>query len=377
MTHYEFPLSAGTLELDVTSSVIPLFDILSIGERINPKRPFMFVSHLVGRYTPTSNRDLHKYSKMLVDLIPMEDFKGSEKISCISLSETGLLMGSTITRYIHSKVDHPIVQVNTTRVNRTLPILCEFVEPHSHLTNHRIYMGYDEKGHEAFKETEVLVMIDDEITTGNTLVNLFKSLALTKVHTVILLSLTDWSKQPIAIDGVDLKHYSLVKGDYRWIPKEGIDLPEIPYEAILKEESNKVLDTPLNSHSDYFMWRAGPYYLEHSYFGDFSFLDSLRTLTILVNEMGSSYSSVRDTFYLSMSSSPLVVDGIVIKSMYEFSGFYNKIPLYLYNIEEAIYRHKIEGVRIITDNTHKNQEFLDEVHEFFSTKFPHVSLRNY
>ena len=54
MKQVSYQLSRGILDLTIEKEVEPFENLLGIAERINPKRSFLFVSKVIGRYVPTS-----------------------------------------------------------------------------------------------------------------------------------------------------------------------------------------------------------------------------------------------------------------------------------------------------------------------------------
>jgi hypothetical protein len=78
--------------------------------------------------------------------------------------------------------------IHSTRQQLDHPLLCRFEEPHSHASAHLIYRP-------ALPSPSSLVLVDDEVSTGTTLVNLATALvaAWPGVEDITVATLTDWS----------------------------------------------------------------------------------------------------------------------------------------------------------------------------------------
>jgi hypothetical protein len=70
-------------------------------------------------------------------------------------------------------------------------LLCRFEEPHSHASAHLIYQPLDVD----LGAVRSLILVDDEVSTGTTLVNLANALTahLPRCERIVAASLTDWS----------------------------------------------------------------------------------------------------------------------------------------------------------------------------------------
>ncbi len=235
----------GKLSLNFETEHYRFDSICSLAERLNPKRQFMFVSKVIGRYTPTPFSILNSIAKSLSEQIESKDLEGeNNKISLLSLAETGLGLGYLVHNQL-SKDWVNILRLQTTRRTLSAPVLAEFVEPHSHFPNHYIYKSFDKSVNEHLEQTNTLIIVDDEVTTGNTIKNLVESLKekLPCLRKVIVLSLTDWSSN-LTVDDVELKTYSLVKGTYTWEQDSNVPVPHLPY----KKSDNVSLTNVTNDH---------------------------------------------------------------------------------------------------------------------------------
>jgi hypothetical protein len=107
-------------------------------------------------------------------------------------------------------------------------------EVHSHARSHLVYYPISEEAMKLLREARVLVLIDDEISTGNTLKNLalaFREIS-TKVKRVILTSLTNWLPEALQDQlrkelPFEVKFASILEGSFSYFPNQGqLEPPE-------------------------------------------------------------------------------------------------------------------------------------------------------
>ena len=125
------------------------------------------------------------------------------------------------------------VYLTSTRHPVDAELLCEFKEEHSHATDHLIYYPVCAGMRQTVAEAQTLVLVDDEATTGKTILNLLAALrasgALRKVRRVIAVTLTDWSGEALYQNcPLPLHTVSLISGSWRWTPEPDAPLPVMP-----------------------------------------------------------------------------------------------------------------------------------------------------
>lgn len=135
-------------------------EIVGVCKRINnSKRDFLFVNKYQGKHYPQSpGKILELYDKFI------ENIKvKNEKILVIGFAETA----TAIANYVSAKLADCIFEMQTTRENidKIEPII-EFKEEHSHATQQLLYGNK-----EILNSVEKVLFIEDEITTGKTIVN--------------------------------------------------------------------------------------------------------------------------------------------------------------------------------------------------------------
>ncbi|WP_455542813.1 phosphoribosyltransferase family protein [Intestinibacter sp.] len=142
-------------------------DYLDLAIRNNKKRRFLFVSKTLGKHLPCNASDMDSLGKYIVEVYE----KKYNYLNCgvvISFAETGTALGHSVFNYINGNFEFIHTTRETVEGKKTL----DFLEEHSHATNHNLY--YDDLKY--LKNGEEVILVDDEITTGNTCVNLIKKI---------------------------------------------------------------------------------------------------------------------------------------------------------------------------------------------------------
>jgi len=192
---------------------IPLDELFTMAARINKKRSFLFISKVLGKHLPIEpNKGL--LIAALLGARYIEKVKGvecQEKERLLSLFLTG---GTYYSRPFIPKHLNPVIIgfaetatalghaffdcfqaaefFHTTReeIRGERPVIT-FEEEHSHATSHRCYVSQEMIDHQ-----REIILVDDEITTGNTALNIIKSIHEKfprPVYTVV--SILDWRSQ--------------------------------------------------------------------------------------------------------------------------------------------------------------------------------------
>lgn len=143
-------------------------EILKIAKRINNfKRPYLLVNPLQAKHIPVSPS---KALKMMTSLGKLVAEKFSETRLVIGFAETATAIGAVVARSISDEC----LYIHTTRenVNKAKGYVF-FNEEHSHATEQKLVS--DHLG-DAFSRTETIVLVDDEFSTGKTLINMINCL---------------------------------------------------------------------------------------------------------------------------------------------------------------------------------------------------------
>jgi len=214
---------AGSIDVSHNSTNEHVHSLLGIGQRKNPKRPFLFVSKVLGKHVPVKPEVMNNsYDDLATQVL---EVLTDDKVTCIGMAETAVGLAAGVHNKLRlSGVDS--LYISSTRYpDANYDVFCEFKEDHSHATSHFLHYPAKNELKKHLIETETLVLIDDESSTGNTFMNLIKSLVdsgLSGVKRVITVSLTDWSdsaledlmKKNSKTKNLELKSVSLVSGKY-------------------------------------------------------------------------------------------------------------------------------------------------------------------
>lgn len=209
------PLATGILHLDVTRAEWPLDALCGFAVRRNPRRAFLIVSNVLGRHVAVAPSIMRASARDLAARVPASL---SGPVLVVGLAETAVCLGQSVFEELTRRPGFDGLFIHSTRQQIDHALLCRFEEPHSHASAHLIYrpQGID------LSAVRGLVLVDDEVSTGTTLVNLAGALMphIPKVEHIVAAALTDWSG-----DGDWLKRMprpamcaSLLAGHLRWEP---------------------------------------------------------------------------------------------------------------------------------------------------------------
>ncbi|MDR0879224.1 MAG: phosphoribosyltransferase family protein [Clostridioides sp.] len=190
----DFTITDNPLNLNID-------DYLEIGVRKNKKRRFLFISKQLGKHLacrPSEMDELGKklalvYNNNIMDkyVEPEEsdfntrNFNNVNSGTIISFAETSTALG-------HSFFDNIVGDyefIHTTREKIDSIDRIEFLEEHSHATEQNLYS----EGLERFSEVKNIILIDDEITTANTCMNIIKQIeSISHKDSYTICSILNW-----------------------------------------------------------------------------------------------------------------------------------------------------------------------------------------
>ncbi len=224
-------LPTGRIEVDVDRADFPPEALFGFAQRRNPKRAFLFVSLVLGRHVPVAPSAMRAAFSALAAGLP-GDLPGP--VLVMGMAETAVGLGAGVHREwsaLNGRSD--AVFLTSTRHALGTPLLARFSEDHSHATAHLIHEPLDPALRDMALGARSLVLVDDEITTGNTLANLRAALAeagLARIERTAIATLTDWSGgAALAALGAGGAVSALLRGRYRWTAREGAAAPEMPH----------------------------------------------------------------------------------------------------------------------------------------------------
>ena len=223
-------LEAGRLDVAYRADLARDPEIFGFGERINPRRAFLFVSRVLGRHVPVSPRAMRRAFARLADGVPA-DLPGP--VVMTGMAETAVGLGAGVhDAYLARTGRRDVLYLATTRARLGGTPLTGFTEAHSHASGHLVHRPQHAGDRALLAQARSLVMVDDEASSGATFANLHRALAASglerveRVHTAVL---TDWTG---AADGS-----ALVRGRFDWTPRDGAPARRLPDADVMREGS--------------------------------------------------------------------------------------------------------------------------------------------
>lgn len=223
-------MSTGSAAVEVFSSILPPEDLFGFAERRNPKRAFIFVSKVLGRYVPVCPLVMRQTYRDLAAQMPAA-LPGP--VLVVGMAETAIGMGAGV----HDALGRDdALYLPTTRHPLNDSILAHFKEEHSHATHQLMHMPVDPAHRDMLMNAQTLILVDDEATTGRTLHNLARALQARGIapRHIICTFLTDWSagKAAAAVASVfpdaRVRSIALARGQYSWTPSNNVALHPLP-----------------------------------------------------------------------------------------------------------------------------------------------------
>ncbi|TCW59322.1 phosphoribosyltransferase-like predicted ribonucleoside biosynthesis protein [Bacillus thuringiensis] len=176
---------------------LALDNLFQMAARINKKRSFLFVSTILGKHLPIKpavslasgfalaarymeilHNAFHPFQKEILNLISLEvdeipeevfhyQYPLQEEVLFIGFAETATALGHSMFQCFQNAK-----YVHTTRESiPNLKSIITFEEEHSHATSHRCYIDKS-----FFQNNNSIVLVDDEMTTGKTALNIIRSI---------------------------------------------------------------------------------------------------------------------------------------------------------------------------------------------------------
>lgn len=188
-------LDSLSIDLEIAENPfnLPIEDLFVMAARRNKKRSFLFVSKILGKHMPiipakgmltgslladqyaikttgmSYSKELKLQEQFMKDSHSVPEAFIPEEISpvIIGFAETATALGHAFFAAF-TKADY----FHTTReiVAEEIPVIT-FEEEHSHATSHRCYIAS-----ELLDNKREVVLVDDEMSTGNTAINIIRSI---------------------------------------------------------------------------------------------------------------------------------------------------------------------------------------------------------
>lgn len=234
-------LLTGSIDVEVDRTTVPPIDLFGFAQRRNPKRGFLFVSRILGRHIPVAPSVMQS---SYVALARQCVLTGNKPILVIGMAETAVGLGAGVHRELARRnPDRRVVYLTTTRHRLDALLLCSFEEEHSHATTHLIHQPADPAIAEAVREARSLILVDDEMSTGKTFINLMTALRSAGITAadVTLVTLTDWSDgKAVKALGRGCRSVSLLSGRYSWTPDVNAPAIEMPHVGVTRSDVARI-----------------------------------------------------------------------------------------------------------------------------------------
>ena len=160
---HRYDIKAGTLLLQSSEHRETLDNIVAFACRENPKRHFILINKLIGRYTPTAPSVMRATYNQLAERVGYDS-----DCYVVSFAEAATGLGAGVADSLARDQDNEVYFQHTTRHKLEEELWFTVDEEHSHAVNHLFYKPSPDL-YEAIIKSKKLVIVDDEITTGRTI----------------------------------------------------------------------------------------------------------------------------------------------------------------------------------------------------------------
>jgi hypothetical protein len=172
LTERTVRLDTGTLRVRVRESAFDLDALCGFAARHNRKRGFLFLSKVLGKHwpvTPTRMREIHTHLAGQLDL-------GAGPCLFVAMAETATGLGQGVFEsLLEQRPETESLFIHSTRYRIDGRTALAFQEAHCHAPDQLLYVPIRPELRAGFESARELILIDDEISTGNTLCNLVES----------------------------------------------------------------------------------------------------------------------------------------------------------------------------------------------------------
>lgn len=184
---HNYDIKAGSLLLKSNEKRQTLDDIVAFACRENPKRHFILINKLIGRYTPTAPSVMRATYNQLAEKVGV-----GSGCYVVSFAEAATGLGAGVADSLATAQNQAVYFQHTTRHKLEQELWFTVDEQHSHAVNHMFYKPSSDLYDEIIKSKK-LVIVDDEITTGRTIkVFLLKILPyLQDLEEIVITSIVD------------------------------------------------------------------------------------------------------------------------------------------------------------------------------------------
>lgn len=185
-------LPTGVLRLELEEGRSAFASLLDLAARANPKRAFLFLSKVLGKHYPSIPSEMVSVHRQLAATVP--DAQGP--VVFIGMAETATGLGQGVFEaWAHAHPGSNPLYLQSTRYRVPGAEWLGFDESHSHAPRLFLHLPQRDADRATLTAATQVVLVDDELSTGNTFVNLAAALrrvmpALSRVHIVTIADFT-------------------------------------------------------------------------------------------------------------------------------------------------------------------------------------------
>jgi hypothetical protein len=185
-------LPTGVLRLELEEGCSAFASLLDFAARANPKRAFLFLSKVLGKHYPSIPSEMVSVHCQLAATVP--DAAGP--VVFIGMAETATGLGQGVFEaWAHAHPDSNPLYMQSTRYRVPGADWLGFDESHSHAPRLLLHLPQRDADRAVLAAATQVVLVDDELSTGNTFVNLVAALrrvmpALSRVHIATIADFT-------------------------------------------------------------------------------------------------------------------------------------------------------------------------------------------
>ena len=225
------PIQAGCLTLTLRREEWPLEACVTYATRQNPRRLYLFVSKVLGKHWPVRPQIMHQVHQQLAAKIA--HLPGP--LLVVGMAETATALGRGVAEEAVAQTGRAdLLYLQTTRCRLSRPLAFAFDEAHSHAPDHAVYLP-EPALQPLFQAARSLVLVDDEISTGRTLLELAKAYLRRNpwVEQVALVSITCWlseaRRQELSLRlERQVTFPALIEGEFCFKADPGFPSPVLP-----------------------------------------------------------------------------------------------------------------------------------------------------
>jgi len=165
-------IPGGEIRVYIERTDMPHEDLFTFAARNNSKRAFLFLSNVLGKHLPVTPKKIQDVHERIANKIP--SLPGP--VLFIGMAETATCLGQGVFEaWLSNNPNHEALYLHTTRYRVQNAELIEFEESHSHAPHVFLHRPTTHYHTMLFEQAKSIVLIDDEISTGNTFSNLIRA----------------------------------------------------------------------------------------------------------------------------------------------------------------------------------------------------------